>query len=131
MIFDALRKKFIVLTPEEWVRQNFIRYLTEEKEYPSSLIAVETGLKYNRLSKRSDLTVFDRNGDVWMIIECKKPEVKISQGTFNQAAVYNMSHKTKTKFLAVTNGMKHYCCKMDTVNNRFDFMKELPSFPDK
>ena len=82
-IFDSIRKKFVTLTPEEWVRQNFIQYLIEEKKYPVSLIAVETGLKYNRLKKRSDISVYDRKGAVWMIIECKAPEVKISQETFN------------------------------------------------
>src|ERR1035437_936674 len=116
-IFDSIRKKFIVLTPEEWVRQNFIHYIIEEKKYPVSLIAVETGLKYNRLKKRSDIIIYDRKGNVWMIIECKAPEVKISQDTFDQVATYNMSQKKNsdakglhrgpsvqaTKFLAVTN----------------------------
>ena len=127
-IFDPIRKKFVVLTPEEWVRQNFIQYLIEEKKYPVSLIAVESGLKYNRLKKRSDITVYDRNGKVWMIIECKAPEVKISQDTFDQAATYNMSGKTKTRFLGVTNGLKHYCCEIDHRGDKYNFLKDFPEF---
>lgn len=135
-IFDSLRKKFIALTPEEWVRQNFIRYLIEEKKYPASLIAIETGLKYNRMQKRSDVTVFDKKGDTWMLIECKAPDVKISQETFNQVAVYNISGRTKTKFLAVTNGLKHYCCQMPsstTTDEGYEqenhiFLKDFPEF---
>jgi hypothetical protein len=127
-IFDSIRKKFVALTPEEWVRQNFIKYIIEEKKYLASLIAVETGLKYNRLKKRSDITVYDKNGNLWMIIECKAPEVKISQDTFQQVAVYNMSGKTKTKFLAVTNGLKHYCCEINYEKNKYDFLKDFPDF---
>jgi type I site-specific restriction-modification system R (restriction) subunit len=127
-IFDVLRKKFISLSPEEWVRQNFIRFLIEEKKYPVSLIAVETGLTYNRLKKRSDILVYNRNGITWMIIECKSPEVKISQETFNQVATYNMSGKEKTKFLAVTNGLKHYCCEMKCEENKYIFLNEFPAF---
>lgn len=127
-IFDSLRKKFLVLTPEEWVRQNFIQYLIEEKKYPASLIAIETGLKYNKLQKRSDITVHDRKGNVWMIIECKKPDVKISQDTFDQVATYNMSHKVKTRFLAVTNGLKHYCCELDYEQENYSFLKDFPEF---
>ena len=127
-IFDFIRKKFIILTPEEWVRQNFIQYIIKEKKYPSSLVAVETGLKYNRLKKRSDITVYDKKGIVWMIIECKAPEVKISQDTFQQVAVYNMSGRSKTRFLAVTNGLKHYCCEMNYEQDKYDFLKDFPEF---
>ena len=127
-IFDSIRKKFVALTPEEWVRQNFIQYLIEEKNYPRSLIAVETGLKYNRLKKRSDITVYDRKGNVWMIVECKAPEIKISQNTFDQVATYNMAGKIKTQFLAVTNGLKHYCCKMNYEGEKYDFLKGFPEF---
>lgn len=127
-IFDSIRKKFVVYTPEEWVRQNFIQYLIIEKKYPSSLIAVETGLKYNRLKKRSDITVYDKNGKIWMIIECKSPEITLSQDTFNQAAIYNVSGKTKTRFLAITNGLKHYCCQMNYEQNKYAFLKDFPPF---
>ena len=127
-IFDLIRKKFIILTPEEWVRQNFIQYIIKEKKYPSSLVAVETGLKYNRLKKRSDITVYDKKGMVWMIIECKAPEVKISQDTFRQVAVYNMSGRSKTRFLAVTNGLRHYCCEMNYEKEKYEFLKDFPEF---
>lgn len=127
-IFDSLRKKFVALTSEEWVRQNFIQYLIEEKKYPASLIAIETGLKYNKLQKRSDITVHDRKGNVWMIIECKKPDVKISQDTFDQVATYNMSHKSKTRYLAVTNGLKHYCCEFNNQQHNYSFVKDFPEF---
>ena len=125
-VFDAIRKKFVALTPEEWVRQNFIQYLIEEKKYPASLIAIETGLKYNRLQKRSDISIYDRKGKLWMLIECKAPEVKISQATFDQVAMYNISQKTK--FLGVTNGLKHYCCEMNHAKNSYDFLKDFPDF---
>ena len=128
-IFDLLRKKFVALTPEEWVRQNFIRYLIEEKKYPASLVAVETGLNYNKLKKRCDITVFDRQGEKWMLIECKAPEIKISQETFNQVATYNVGGTGKTKFLAVTNGLKHYCCEyVDSGEKQYRFLKDFPPF---
>lgn len=128
-IFDPVRKKFVALTPEEWVRQNFIRYLIEEKKYPQSLIAIETGLKYNTLQKRCDITVFNRQGEKWMLIECKAPEVKISQETFDQVAAYNAGGKQRTKFLAVTNGLKHYCCGIeDPADEKYRFLKDFPDF---
>ena len=134
-IFDPLRKKFLVLTPEEWVRQNFIQYMVHEKKYPASLIAVETGLKYNRLKKRSDIIVHDRKGNVWLIVECKAPQITISQKIFDQAAIYNVSGKTKAKYLAITNGLKHYCCEMLSINankddeqKKYKFLKNFPEF---
>ena len=131
-IFDTIRKKFVALTPEEWVRQNFIQYLTEEKKYPLSLISVETGLKYNRLKKRCDITIYDRKGATWMLVECKAPEVNISQETFDQVATYNMGGKEKTRFLAVTNGLKHYCCEIAgtaaPVKGGYRFLKGFPDF---
>jgi hypothetical protein len=107
-IFDAIRKKYVVLTPEEWVRQNFIRFLTDEKKYPASLVAVEIGLKYNQLQKRADVLIYNKMGQPHLMIECKAPEVKISQDTFHQIAAYNMSFKVN--YLVVTNGMDHFCC---------------------
>jgi len=134
-IFDSIRKKFGSLTPEEWVRQHFIRFLVEETKYPASLIAVETGLRYNKLKKRCDITVFNRKGEIWMLVECKAPEVKISQETFNQVATYNAGGKERTKFLAVTNGLKHYCCEMteksglsEDTNPGYHFLKDFPEF---
>jgi hypothetical protein len=125
-IFDATRKKYVVLTPEEWVRQNFICFLTNEKKYPSSLIAVEVGLKYNSLQKRADVLVYNRQGQPYLMIECKAPEVKISQETFHQIAAYNMSFKVA--YLVVTNGMDHFCCKMDYTANSYQFLQMVPDF---
>ena len=125
-IFDPHRKKYVVLTPEEWVRQNFIQYLISEKKFPSSLIAVEVGLKYNTLQKRADILIYDKTGDPILMVECKAPEVKITEEVFRQIAVYNMSFKVK--YLVVTNGMDHYCCSMDYEANSFQFIKTIPSF---
>lgn len=125
-IFDAVRKKYVSLTPEEWVRQHFVRFLIENKGVPASLIAIEKGLSYNKLKKRSDVLVYDRNGLPYLLVECKAPEVKISQDTFHQAAIYNRS--LKVKYLVVTNGMNHFCCEMDYVNMNYSFLEEIPSF---
>src|ERR1700704_4205256 len=89
-IFDGSRKKFVVLTPEEWVRQHFINFLITEHQYPRSLFRIEGSLAYNRLQKRSDILVYDRGGKPWMLVECKSPAIKLSQRAFNQVAIYNM-----------------------------------------
>ncbi|MBN8695915.1 MAG: type I restriction enzyme HsdR N-terminal domain-containing protein [Bacteroidetes bacterium] len=125
-ILDELRKKYVVLTPEEWVRQHIVQYLIQEKKYPSSLIAIEIGLKYNQLQKRADILVYDRQGTPILLVECKAPEVKITQDVFHQIAVYNMSFKVR--YLLVTNGMDHFICEMDYANNSYQFLKEIPVF---
>ncbi len=125
-IFDAFRKKYVILTPEEWVRQNFLQYLVIEKKYPISLIAVEAGLKYNQLLKRADVLVYNKLGNPFLLVECKAPEVKLSQDTFDQIARYNMIFKVT--YLVVTNGMDHYCCKMDYSDNSYQFLQEIPLF---
>ncbi len=125
-IFDTFRKKYVVLTPEEWVRQNFLKYLVIEKNYSPSLIAVEAGLKYNELQKRADILIYDKKGSPFLLVECKAPEVKISQDTFDQVARYNMVFKVT--YLVVTNGMEHFCCKMDYAKNTYRFLEEIPVF---
>ncbi|HRW62678.1 MAG TPA: type I restriction enzyme HsdR N-terminal domain-containing protein, partial [Bacteroidales bacterium] len=110
-IFDFIRKKYVILTPEEWVRQNFLKYLVEEKKYPASLIAVEKEFKLNNLSKRSDAVIYNKQGTPILIVECKAPEVKIGQNVFDQIARYNMV--LNVKLLVVTNGLQHFCCKLD------------------
>ena len=125
-IFDEIRKKFIILTPEEWVRQHVIRFLLEEKKYPKSLINVEKVLHVNGLRKRYDIVVFNPNGSIFILIECKAPEVKISQTTFDQIAQYNMT--LEAEFLMVSNGLKHYFCLMDFENEKYEFLKELPTY---
>src|SRR5262245_23759122 len=110
-IFDGIRKKYVVLTPEEWVRQHMVQYLVRELQYPRSLIRIEGGVTYNQLQKRSDILVFDREGNPWMIVECKSPEVKLSDNAMHQAATYNASHKAR--YLLITNGLRHFCALTD------------------
>lgn len=125
-IFDSIRKKYVVLTPEEWVRQNFLQYLIQEKKYPASLIAVEAGLKYNQLQKRMDVLVYDKQGSPHLMVECKAPEVKITQDVFDQIARYNMVFKVK--YLVVTNGLHHFCCLMDYTQNTYLYLEQIPVF---
>ena len=125
-IFDEIRKKFIVLTPEEWVRQHVIQYLLQDRNYPKSYINVEKLIKVNGLSKRYDGIVFKPNGEIFLLIECKAPEVPISQDTFDQIARYNL--ELKAQYLMVTNGLNHYFCQMDFQNEKYVFLKELPDF---
>jgi hypothetical protein len=125
-IFDEIRKKFVVLTPEEWVRQHVVQYLLLEKKYPKSLINVEKLVKVNGLNKRYDIVVFQPNGEIFMLIECKAPEVAISQQTFDQIARYNL--KLNAQYLMVTNGLNHYFCQMDFENEKYVFLKEAPEF---
>jgi hypothetical protein len=125
-IFDEIRKKFVILTPEEWVRQNVVRFLIEEKKYSKSYINVEKLIKINGLSKRYDIVVFQPDGKLFLLIECKAPEVPISQNTFDQIARYNMV--LDAKYLMVTNGLNHYFCQMDYENEKYNFLKELPEY---
>ena len=124
-IFDEIRKKFILLTPEEWVRQHTVQFLLQDKKFPKSHINVEKLIKFNDLSKRYDVVVFQPNGDIFLLIECKAPEVPISQNTFDQIARYNLV--LKAKYLMVTNGLNHYFCQMDFENEKYIFLNELPA----
>jgi len=125
-IFDIIRKKYVVLTPEEWVRQHAVHFLVFEKKYPKSLIAVEKQLKVNNLIRRFDVLVFNNKGLPELIVECKSPKVKISQDTFDQIARYNL--ELNANFLVVTNGLQHYYCKLDHENQQYIFLKELPNY---
>ena len=128
-IFDEIRKKFILLTPEEWVRQHVVQFLLQDKNYPKSYINVEKLIKINDLSKRYDGVVFQPNGEIFLLIECKAPEVSISQQTFDQIARYNLV--LKAKYLMVTNGLNHYFCQMDFENEKYVFLKELPEYSNQ
>ena len=128
-VFDEIRKKFVVLTPEEWVRQHVVRFLLSDKNYPKSYINVEKVLKINGITKRYDAVVFKPDGNIFLLIECKAPEVPISQNTFNQIARYNMT--LKADYLMVTNGLNHYFCQMDFENERYQFLRELPDFKNQ
>lgn len=108
------------------MRQNFIQYLVHEKGFPVSLILIESGLKYNRLAKRSDVIIYDSTPKPFILVECKATNVEISQSAFEQAARYNMS--LKVKYLIVTNGMKHFCSEMDYTNNTFLFLDNIPKY---
>ena len=127
-VFDELRKKFVRLSPEEWVRQNFIRFLVEEKHYRHSLMAVETLVNVNNNPLRADLVVFGKNGQPILAAEFKAPSVKISQDTFNQLVRYNM--KLKVDFLIVSNGLSHFCCQIDYTHNSYQFLQEIPAFEE-
>ncbi|MFD0836379.1 type I restriction enzyme HsdR N-terminal domain-containing protein [Mariniflexile aquimaris] len=125
-IFDCLRKKFVILQPEEWVRQHCVLYLIQEKKYPKSHINVEKELIVNDLKKRYDIVVFNTDGSIHLIVECKAPTVTINQSTFNQIAQYNQV--LNANYLMVTNGINHYYCQMDFENKRFDFLKDIPTY---
>ena len=125
-IFDEIRKKFIILTPEEWVRQHVVRFLLEEKKYPKSLINVEKVLNVNGLRKRYDIVIFSPDGSIFVLVECKAPEIKTSQATFDQIARYNMT--LKAEYLMVTNGHNHYFCQMDFENEKYAFLENLPNY---
>lgn len=126
-IFDVIRKKYILLLPEEWVRQHFIHYLLMHN-YPKSLIRVEGGLVFNQLKKRADIVIFNRAGNPWMIIECKSPEIPISDETLFQAAVYNKT--LQASMLVVTNGLNHLYAKVDWNEGSTQKLHALPAFPD-
>lgn len=125
-IFDEIRKKFIIVTPEEWVRQHVVQFLLQDKKYPKSHINVEKLLKINGLIKRYDVVVYKPDGNITILIECKAPGVKISQSTFDQIARYNMT--LNADYLMVTNGLNHYFCKMDYQNEKYDFLTDLPEY---
>ncbi len=128
-IFDEIRKKFILLTPEEWVRQHVIQYLLYDNNYSKSYINVEKLIKINNLSKRYDIVVFQPDGSIFLLIECKAPEVSISQNTFDQIARYNLV--LNAKYLMVTNGLNHYFCQMDFENEKYIFLNELPEYSNQ
>ena len=125
-IFDDIRKKFIILTPEEWVRQHTVQFLLKEKNYPKSYLNVEKLIKLNDINKRYDIVVFKPNGELFLLVECKAPDVKITQETFDQIARYNL--KLSAQYLMITNGLNHYFCKMDFEKETYIFLEELPFF---
>jgi len=127
-IFDIIRRKYVALTPEEWVRQHIIHYLVEEKEVPRSLIAVEKLLKVNQLNRRTDVVVYNNSLKPVLLAECKSHLVKITQEVFDQAARYNLS--LDVKYFILTNGIQTICCTMNHQKQRYDFMKEVPLYPE-
>lgn len=126
MVLDVLRKKKIVLTPEEWVRQHLVHYLIGYKNYSKSLFVLEKGLKYNQLFKRLDVLVMDRTGNPFLLIECKAPEIDLSQRTIEQVCLYN--HTVKARYIAISNGLKHVCMSYSGIENGFIPMPDFPDF---
>jgi hypothetical protein len=126
VIYDPIRKKNILLTPEEWVRQHVINYLVNHLHYPASRIAVEKQLTYNQLKRRFDVLVYDSALKPYLIVECKAYDVPITQVTFNQIAMYNKV--VRAHILVVTNGITHYCSIFNTLTTTYEFVNEIPAY---
>ena len=128
-IFDILRRKFVALTPEEWVRQNFVHYLIEHKGYSQTLMANEVSLTLNGMTRRCDTVLYTQEGlRPRMIIEYKRPDVEITQRVFNQICRYNMV--LQVQYLIVSNGLHHYCCRMDYEKQGYVFLEDIPAYED-
>ncbi|MBQ7662367.1 MAG: type I restriction enzyme HsdR N-terminal domain-containing protein [Prevotella sp.] len=125
-IFDVLRRRYVALTPEEWVRQHFVHYLIEHKGYPKGLLANEVDLRVGEKHLRCDTVLYDKALHPKIIVEYKAPEIAITQKVFNQITVYNML--LHVDYLIVSNGMQHYCCQMDYEQNRYTFLSDIPSY---
>ncbi len=126
MVYDQIRKKSVVLTPEELTRQLFLEYLIREKKYRPALIQVEKQIKINGLKKRFDIITFDKSFNPLLLVECKSHKVKIEEKTFEQVSRYNLG--LKSSYLVVTNGQKTFCHKVDYQSQALELMKEIPSF---
>ena len=125
-IFDDIRKKFVILQPEEWVRQHCVHFLLNDKNYPKSYVNVEKQLTINQLTKRYDIVVFNTDGSIHLVVECKAPTVSINQSAFDQIARYNLT--LNATYLMVSNGINHYYCQMDYEHKRYQFLEDLPSY---
>ncbi|MEM8969052.1 MAG: type I restriction enzyme HsdR N-terminal domain-containing protein [Bacteroidota bacterium] len=127
MIFDVFRKKYVALTPEEWVRQHFAHYLTEHLRYPKALLKVEGALVVNGQKKRADMVVYDKDAHPFLVVECKSPKVKLNESTFQQSAWYN--YTLQAPYIAITNGLRHYCCRINHQTRQVEFQNGLPDYP--
>ena len=125
-IFDFLRRRYVALTPEEWVRQHFVHYLIEQKGYPKGLLANEVELQIGEKKLRCDTLLYNRALQPKMIIEYKAPDIAITQRVFNQITVYNFL--LHVDYLIVSNGRQHYCCRMDYEKNSWEFLQEIPNY---
>lgn len=125
-IFDIVRKNFFALTPEEWVRQHVIHYLIFNKKYPKGLMQIEKLIKYNNLKTRADIVALNKNADPILLVECKAPSIKIDKNAFDQIAKYNFN--LKANFLFVTNGINHYCCKINYNDGGVEYLQEIPNY---
>jgi len=124
MIFDIIRRKYVVLTPEEWVRQHVVHYLIQSLSYPKSLISIERGANYNTMQKRSDLCVYNQNGNPHLLVECKAAQVPITQDVVKQVSVYNQT--LQAPYLVITNGLQHYCWQVNIETKQFQPLQEIP-----
>ncbi|HNP17844.1 MAG TPA: type I restriction enzyme HsdR N-terminal domain-containing protein [Fulvivirga sp.] len=124
-IFDIIRKKYVILQPEEWVRQHIVHYLINHLNYPKSLIKVESGLYYNKLSKRTDVVAYNPDGTSQLLVECKSFNVKINQLALDQLSLYNA--KLKSKYLLLTNGINHFCCELSERGD-YKFIDNIPNY---
>ena len=128
VIFDPLRQKYVALTPEEWVRQHFVHFLTDFKGFPKGLLANEIQLDLNGTKKRCDTVLFNKDLSARMIVEYKAPNIEITQAVFDQITRYNMV--LKVEYLIVSNGMRHYCCKIDYNTMHYTFLPDIPSYTE-
>jgi len=127
-IFDEIRRRFVLLTPEEWVRQHLVKYLVHAKNFPLLLMGIEKGFTQLRRKQRYDLLIYDRKGEPLMIVECKAPTIVINQNAFDQATRYNVRHKAP--YMLITNGRNHYCCQLNLENRQYKFLQEIPDYND-
>ena len=127
-IFDQTRKRYYVLTPEEWVRQHLVEFLVHERNFPRSLLEIEKSLTLNKMQKRADLLVRDKSGNPILLAECKAPDVKVTQKTFDQAGRYNMVFRVP--YLLITNGVEHFCAQIDFSRNSYKFLRDIPSYEE-
>jgi hypothetical protein len=128
MIMDPVRKRYVKLTPEEWVRQNFVQYLINEGKYPAGLLGIEVTFKLNKLKRRVDILVHNRAGEPVMIVECKSPDVNIDDKVFDQIVCYNMEFRVP--YIVVTNGLNHYACRIDHIQNKYEYLMVIPLYED-
>ncbi len=128
LIFDSLRKKYVVLTPEEWVRQNFVSFLVNHKGFLAGLMNNEVPLTQNGIKRRCDTLVSDKYGNPLVIVEYKAPDINITQKVFDQIVRYN--YVFRAKYLIVTNGLNHYCCRINYADGNYSFQKEIPFYDD-
>ena len=126
VIFDAIRRRYVALTPEEWVRQHFVHFLTAYKGYPQALMANEVEVRLNGMRRRCDTVLYRRDLSARMIVEYKAPDVQITQAVFDQITRYNMV--LRVDYLIVSNGLQHYCCRMDYTNGRYMFLTDVPAY---
>lgn len=126
-VFDILRRRFVVLTPEEWVRQQFVHFLIRHKGYPAECIGNEVSITLGATKKRCDTVVYGSHAEPLMVIEYKSPSVEITQKVFEQICRYNI--KMRVEWLIVSNGLQHYCTRIDYENGTYQFVEDIPAFP--